>query len=306
MSEITAQSELDATPDQKGRCEPRTVVASALALGALTLPDHTRMGSGQRHLLRLARSAYVGWYTADMARGSSVPDVSPVAFGAVSGMAAGLITAPMDEATDRWVADRLRAWGVPRPRLALALIGAGMGALLALDQQRQQASVDEDELLEPDDFFESVDVPDHARALVQAMLDAAGSPAGDAPVPAGLAGTAATLRGQLDHARASVLRDQPLSTDVHFEVPPETPRVVPHTQGWPVRAHFEAGGLPLQVELWIGNGYLSHLSIMLRDDDLAEDDQRWEIDILDVLESWPAPEQVRLVVETPDGSRPVG
>lgn len=304
MSDHTTQSDPDKTPTAKGRIEPRTVARSALALGALALPDPTRLGPGRRHLLRLARSTYVGWYIADMARRSQIPDVSPVVFGAVSGVASGLITAPLDEAADRWMADRLRAWGVRRPRLVLALAGAGMGAWLAVDQQRQQASQDEGELLEPDDFFETIDVPDHARALVQAMLDVVSAAAGG-PVSA-LAESATTLRDQLDQAQASVLRDQPMTTDVHFQVPAEAPRVVPHTQGWPVRAHFEAGELPLVVELWIGNGYLDHLSIMLRDDDLAEDDERWGTDLLDVLESWPAPEQVRLVMETPEGSRPVG
>lgn len=45
---------------------------------------------------------------------------------------------------------------------------------------------------------------------------------------------------------------------------------------------------------------------MHRDQDLGEDDPRWEIEILDVLERWPAPGQVRLVVETAEGYRPVG
>lgn len=306
MTDTAPQADLDTPPGQKGRFEPRTVAASALALGALALPDHTRMSRGRRHLLRLARSAYVGWYTADMVRRTPMPEVPAPLFGAVAGAAAALATAPVDEASDRWLADRLRSWGVPRPRLVLAVVGAGMGAVLALENQTRPTQDGEDELLEPGDFFESVEVPVHARALVQAMLEAAASAGAGVPVPAGLAETAATLRHQLDQAGASVLRDQPLSTDVHFEVPAEAPRVVPHSQGWPVRAHFEAGELPLQVELWIGDGHLSSLSIMQRSDDLAEDDQRWEIDILDVLESWPTPEQVRLVVETAEGSRPVG
>lgn len=306
MTDIAAPTVTETAPSTTSRTKLGTVAASALALGALTLPDHTRMTTGQRHLLRLARSAYVGWYTWDTGRRALLPEVPAPIFGAVAGAAVTLVTAPLDEAADGWAAARLRSWGMQRPRLALALVGAGVGAALALENQNRLGSWDQDELLEPGDFYESVEVPDHARALLEAMLDAATSPGADGPVPAGLAETAATLRGQLDQAQASILRDQPLSTDVHFEVPAETPRVVPHSQGWPVRAHFEAGGLPLQVELWIGDGYLSGLSIMQRGDDLAEDDERWETDILDVLEAWPTPEQVRLVLETADGSRPVG
>lgn len=306
MSEMTPASDPDTTAPARRRVEPRAVAASALALGALAFPDHTRMSPGRRHLLRLARSAYVGWYAWDTVRRTPMFEVPAPVFGAVSGAAAALVTAPADEAVDGWVADRLRSWGMPHPRLALALVGAGVGAVLALENQSRPAPGDEDEMLEPADFFEPIDVPDHARALVEVLLDAPTSSGEDTPVPAGLAETAATLRVQLDQARASVLRDQPLSTDVHFEVPAEAPRVVPHAQGWPVRAHFEAGELPLVIELWIGDGRLAHLSIMLRDDDLAEDDERWGTDILDVLETWPTPEEARLVMETAEGSRPVG
>ena len=306
-----------ATPEI--RFDPRTVTASALALGALVLPDHTRMSPGQRHLLRLARSAYAGWYAADTVRRVPMPEVPAPIFGAVAGAATALVTAPLDEAADGWLADRLRSWGMRRPRLALALVGAGVGAVLALENQNRPVVDAEDTWREPSDLFDTVEVPASARALVEAMLDAVASPGTDAAVPgpevptpgpdaaapAGLAQTAATLRAQLDQAQASVLRDWPMTTDVNFEVAEDTPRVVPHAQGWPVRGHFEGGELPLLVELWIADGRLSHLSIMLRDDDLAEDDARWQTDILDVLETWPTPEEVRLVIETGEGSRPV-
>lgn len=305
MTETAAQNDLDPTPTPKARVEPRSLVASALALGALALPDHTRMSRGQRHLLRLARSAYVGWYTADMARRTPLPDVPPVAFGAVAGVAATLVTAPVDEAADRWLAGRLESWGVRRPRLTMAVAGAGLGALLALDNQRLGRPDAEPDWHEPSDLYETVEVPADARALVEALLDAVSSPGADRVDLAGLVGSAATLRGQLEQAQAQQLQDWPMSTDVHFEVPTEAPRVVPQTQGWPVRGHFEAGELPLLLELWIAGGHLSHLSIMLRDDDLAEDDERWETDILEVLEAWPTPDEVRLVVETAEGTRPL-
>lgn len=302
MSDPSAQSDLDTPPDRQGRFAPRTIAASALALGALSLPDQTRMSPGRRHLLRLARSTYVGWYTADMARHTPLPSVPAPLFGAVAGAAAALATAPVDEASDRWLADRLGSWGVRRPRLAMALIGAGMGALLALDQQRQQSSQDQ-ELLDPEDLFETVEVPEAARALVTAMLEAV--VAEDAAAP-GLDGAAAILGEQLEQAKASVLRHELMYTDVFFSDLEDTTRVVPHAQTWPVRAHFEAGDVPMMVELTIGDGRLGGLSIMHRDQDLGEDDPRWEVELLDVLETWPAPHEVRLVVETAEGYRPLG
>lgn len=294
MTGMADQTEVD-PPTTRARVEPGTIAASALALGALALPDPARLGPGRRHLLRLGRAAYLAWYIHGLVRRAPLPDVPAPLFGAASGAAAALVTAPLDEAADRWMDARLRSWGMQRPRLLVALAGAGMGAALALDQSRPVT--DEDGLLQPEDFFETVEVPAAAHALVTVMLDA---------VPPGLAESATILAEQLDRAQASVLRDEPMITDVNFEVPQDVTRVVPHTQGWPVRAHFEAGDLPLQVELWIADGTLSALNIMLRDQDLAEDDERWQIEILDVLEAWPAPDQVRLVVETAESSRAVG
>lgn len=296
-------------PSVRGRIDVGTVAASALALGALALPDPARLGAGRRHLLRLGRAAYLGWYAHDLIRRTPLPEVQAPLFGAATGVTAALVTAPVDEAVDTWADTRLRSWGVRRPRLLLAAAGAVMGAALAVDNQIRPVTDEDEGLLEPADLFETVEVPAAARALLVAMLDAAGSTAPAAEqgvVSAGLAASARILRGQLDHAQASVLEDGGLSTDVYLSVPADAPRVVPHAQGWPVRAHFETGGLPLQVELWIADGHLSGLSVMLRDDDLAEEDERWATDILDVLEAWPTPEQVRLVIETAEGPRPVG
>lgn len=279
-----------------GRASLPTVAASALALGALALPEPARLSPGPRHLLRLGRAAYVGWYTWDLTRRTPIPPVQPQVLGAVAGAGLTLASAPVDETTDAWITDRLRRLGVRRPRLAMALAAAGMGGLLALDNQVRHDDDDED-LMEPDDFFETGAVPPAARVLVEAMLDAAADDAAGAQT--------SVLREQLGRAQGSVLADGVPSTDVFFEVPDDTPRVVPHHQTWPVRGHLEAGDLPLQLELQIGEGRLAGLSIMLRDADLADDDERWEVEIFDVLPAWPSPEQVRWVVETPEGFRPV-
>lgn len=300
MTGMPDQTEQDTAPHR--RVEPGLVAASALALGALSLPDPARLGPGRTHLLRLGRAAYLGWYARDLSRRVPLPDVPASLLAAAGGAAAALATAPVDEATDRWLDARLRRWGVRRPRLLLALAGAGMGAALALDSQTTTPTAEG--LLQPDDLFETVEVPIAARALIVALLDVATSPPAGEAQP-GLAGSATTLRAQLDRARASVLGGEPMTTDVFLVVPDDVRRVVPHAQTWPVRAHFEADGLPLLVELTVGDGRLAGLSIMPRSDDLPGDDDRWAVDLLDVLEAWPTPEQVRLVVETAEGHRPV-
>lgn len=294
---MTTDEHLDVDPataePREGRPHPATVAVSALALGALALPEPARLAPGPRHLLRLARAAYVGWYTWGLTRRDALPHVPPQVFGAAAGAGLTLAGAPVDEATDAWVSERLRRAGVGNPRLLMGLAGAGMGALLALDSRARPE--DDEELRTPEDFFETVEVPPAGRALVEAMADAAADQE-----------EGALLRQQLDVARASVLAGGVPTTDIFFEVPEGTTRLVPHAQTWPVRGHFEAGDLPLRLELQVGDGRLGGLSIMLRDEDLADDDERWEVDVLDVITGWPAPEQVRWVVETPEGLRPVG
>lgn len=294
---LDLDAERPADADAPAQRPPRaaSLAASALAAGALTLPDPARLAPGPRHLLRLGRAAYVGWYSWASLRHRAMPEVSPSVFGAVAGAGLTLASAPVDEATDAWLSERLRRLRVGNPRLALALAGAGMGALLALDT-RPDEDEDATHVGTPEDFFDTVEVPATARALVEAMTDAALHAQLDAPVdPA----QAEVLRAQLDAAQASVLAGGVPTTDVFFEVPEDLPRLVPHHQTWPVRGHFEAGGVPLQLELQIGAGRLAGLSILQRDEDLPADDERWEIDLLDVLEAWPTPEQVRWVVDRP-------
>ena len=303
MTGTQAQTNPTTQAARRGRIEPGAVAASALAFGALSLPDPDRLTPARRRLLTLGRAAFLGWYTWDLTRRNPVPEVPATALWAVTGASLSLAFAPLDEATDRWLSGHLRRRGVQRPRLALALIGAGLGAGLALDAQMSGAADEDADLLDPENFFDTVEVPAAARALVTAMLEAV--MAEDTAAP-GLDRAAAILREQLDQAKASILRHEQMATDVFFSDLEDATRVVPHAQTWPVRAHFEAGDLPLMIELTIGDGHLGGLNIMHRDQDLGEDDPRWEVELLDVLERWPTPEEVRLVIETGEGYRPVG
>lgn len=266
------------------------VAVGALALGALSLPDPNRLPSGRRHLLRLGRAAYVGWYSGAAARRAEVPDVPAPLFGAVAGAAVALVTAPVDEATDAWLTGLLRRAGVTRPRLAAALAGAGLGAWVAVDSQRVTGSQDP---TTADDLFRTGDLPDDARRTMELLLTAAPSESAD------------TLLRQLEVARATVPVGG-MSLDVYLEVPDDSPRVVPHTQVWPVRAHVEAGVMPLEIELATTGGHLTSLTISQRSEDLTDDDPRWDLDVHDVLQGWPPASELRLVTETPDGYRPLG
>lgn len=309
---MTGDQHLDLEPTavsaQEGRIRPVTVAASALALGAVVLPDPARLSPVALHLQRLGRAAYLGWFTWDLTRRTPMPEVPASLFGAAAGAGLGLAMAPVDEATDAWAMRLMDRIGVRRPRLAIALAGAAAGTLAVLDNQTRPTEEDILDLMTPEDLFEAVEVPPRARDLIGAMLDAADPDGALGPAAPVTSASVEALREQLSFARASMLSEDvaDLATDVFLDVPEDAPRAVPHQQTWPVRGHFEAGDLPLQLELSIGDGRLVGLSIMQRDADLAEDDPRWEADILDVLQEWPAPEQVRWVVETAEGYRPVG
>ncbi|MGD8149491.1 hypothetical protein [Ornithinimicrobium sp. Y1694] len=280
--------------DSKPALNPRTIGLSALALGALALPDPARLSPGQRHLLRLARAGFVGWYAWDLTRRTEGwPPVSPEFLGAAGGAAVTLATAPLDEATDAWADRTLRRFGIDNPRPVIAGLAALMGAGLAADAQSRPAVADA--WVPVDDVFESIELPGYARSLIEKMLDSA---------PVEFTPAATALRAQLDVATASTLVDQE-STDVFLQVPDDAPRTVPHGLTWPVRGHFELGEIPVQLELSIGDGHMVGLNIMMRDAYLADDDPRWEVDLLEHLDAWPTPDQVSWVVETSQGLQPV-
>ena len=72
MTGTQAQSDATTQAAQRGRIEPGAVAASALAFGALSLPDPNQLTSARRRLLRLGRAAFLGWYTWDLTRRTPV------------------------------------------------------------------------------------------------------------------------------------------------------------------------------------------------------------------------------------------
>ena len=262
-----------------------TALASGAALGALTLPAHHRLSPGRRHLLRVATAAWGGWYGWNLARTLPIPFVPTAALGAAATAALTLASAPVDEAFDAGLERRLLAWGLNRPRLILAAAAAGLGTLALLDTVR---AAEEEDWVDAEELFDDADLSPAIAALIAALLNAEDSESSRA------------LLEQLGQARAQVF-DEGFSASVYLTVPEEAATVVPRLQEWPIHAHFEVDGLPLRVDLTIGEGRLTAAHIMLRDEELDEDDPRWEIDIEEVLHTWPGVEQVRLMRETPQG-----
>ena len=134
MTGTQAQTNPTTQAARRGRIEPGAVAASALAFGALSLPDPDRLTPARRRLLTLGRAAFLGWYTWDLTRRNPVPEVPATALWAVTGASLSLAFAPLDEATDRWLSGHLRRRGVQRPRLALALIGLVFVHIVALHE----------------------------------------------------------------------------------------------------------------------------------------------------------------------------
>ncbi|GAA1175804.1 hypothetical protein GCM10009584_16550 [Ornithinimicrobium humiphilum] len=265
----------------------RDAALAAVAIAALTLPDPQRSRPGTRHLLRLGSAAVAGWAGWRAASSSDVPFVPPAAFGAAAGAAAALALSPVEDATDRWLDTGLRRAGVRHPRPVMAVAAAALGAFAWLTDR---PAADEDEEWVPvDELYQERELDPALRALVGAMIGA-GDPA-----------AATALRQQLATARAKALGDEFEST-VMLSVDEDGPRVVPHTQVWPVRARWSIREHPVELLLQLDRGRLDHVALMPLEEAYADDVDPYEDSPVDDPDnSWPTVAEVSLVRETPDG-----
>lgn len=270
------------------RPRARDAVLGAAALAALTLPDPARLSPARRHLLSLGSAALSGWVGWRVAQDEEVPFVPPPAFGAAAGAAVALALAPIEDATDRWLVARLRRAGVRHPRPVMALAAAGLGALAwAKDGPGR-----DDDRVDVKDLYREIELDPALGEIVRAMLTA-----GDPAAPAVLA--------QLESARAQALGDH-FESSVMFSVGPDLPKVVPHTQSWPVRARWHIGEHPVELTLQIHAGRLDHVALMPVEDDYPEGTDPFAVTPVDDPDNtWPALADVRLLAETPEGMRPV-
>lgn len=268
----------------------RMLIAAGVS-GALTLIEPRDLGPWQRAAYRTAVSVGSGLLGADLAR-EDEPIMDPARDGLLMG---GLTMGLMDltEHVDGKIVDILEDVGVPRPRLAMAVVNAASAALLYA-----KTPVGDGWLAASDAFEEPEpqDLPEPVRELIGLLLAA---PEGGEELPG-----APTLREQLAGVRTQDLGYP--SSDVLLIVEDAEHLVVPHQQTWPATGSFEREGITYRLELQIGDGVLSMLSVMVDDETFADeagvvDDEQLEA-VIESLSSpdfrWPRPAEITVQTES--------
>ena len=287
---------------------PLFAAASAAAFGGLTLVEPRHLGPGAQAAYRITTAALTGAYTAATlpagttvgmpARYTDAPGAPmlavPVDAGlrgsaalAAGGLSLGLAE-PL-EVLDARIMDWLTERGVSRPRWWMAGVGVAMVAAgWAWDRAEARAL---QRALEQDADGDTED-GDHGpvEPAVAALLDALLAP--------GVPGAEA-LRLQLKTVEQQD-SGAGFSTDAFLVVHPDTPRIAPRTQTWPVRARFTRDGAVFEIELQIHEGRLESLSIMIADEMYGTDSEVDTDAAINALTAWPAPEELELVTESAD------
>lgn len=266
----------------------RGAALAAATCAVLTLPDPERLNPGGRHLLRLGGAAFAGWVGWRASQDDAMPFVSPGAFGAATTAAAALALAPVEEAADRWLSGRLRRAGLDDPRPVMAVAAAGLGALVWAVDARERTGVED--LVDVDDEDDERPLALTLRQILGAMISAG---------PDQVAGE--RLLAQLEEARMIAFSDEFEST-VQLVVAEEAPRVVPHTQVWPVRARWHIGEHPVELSLQLHEGRLDHVSLVPSEEEYPPGVDPFEdTPVDDPDNTWPDLAQVNLVLETAEG-----
>ncbi|MGM7666403.1 hypothetical protein [Microbacterium sp. A93] len=285
---------------------PWFAAASAAAIGGLSLIEPRGLGSGAKAAYRITTAALTGAYTAatlppgttagmparytDGPRGQFIP-LATIGRGsaalATGGLALGLAE-PL-EALDARLTDWLTERGVSRPRWWLAGVGV---AMVAAGWASDRAE---------------------ARGLQRTVLQHAGAPGedgGHGPVDPAIAAIldallkpgipgAEALRIQLETVEQQDV-DAGFMTDAYLVVHPDTPRVTPRTQVWPVKARFQRGNALFEIELQIHEGRVESLSLMLADEMYGPDSEVDHVAAISALTAWPETEELEFVAESAD------
>lgn len=259
---------------------------STAVMGALALVDPAKLTGVQRRTLHAATAALTGLYTAatvDQNRTVLVP------LNAVAGLAAAAAALRFANAGDE-LESRMVRWlnsaGVTRPRLWLAAGSAALTFAMFL-ADRAAARKEEYEGVALEELAQVRPLTPAVWELTKGILTAAVVPGADA------------LLAQLEQAE-EIYWDENFVSTVQFRIPDDVTRAVPHNQIFPVTARYEAEtGVPLKVMLQIYDGKLEYLAIAL----VTETEEPVE----NLLDRWPNPDQVRYVIDGPDGTPlPVG
>lgn len=268
----------------------REAALAAAAFGALTLPDPRRRGPRGQHLLRLGSAGLAGWAGWKATQLEEVPFVPPAALGAAGSAALALALAPVEESTDRWLQSRLEGAGLRRPRVAMALLAAGVAALAWAWEPEPARDEADEELLDED---EEHDLDPALRELLVALLSV-GEPT-----------ATATALAQLEQARARGAGG--FESTMVLAVPEGGPRLVPYSQTWPVRARWQIDGHPVELAVQVHEGRLEHAFLAPVVDAYPADVDPDEVTpIDDPGNTWPTPDLVELVRDTPDGVQHAG
>ncbi|MFC0247775.1 hypothetical protein ACFFIO_04605 [Citricoccus parietis] len=280
--------------------------ASAVAFGGLTLVEPRSLGLGAKAAYRITTAALTGAYTAatlpvgttvgmparytDGPRGHSIPLVD-IGRGSAALAAGGLslgLAEPL-EALDTRITDWLAERGVRRPRWWMAGVGVAMVAA-GWASDRAEARALQHALQQGADEYTEDGGHGPVDPAVSALLDALLVP--------GVPGAEA-LRLQLKTVEQQDA-GAGFSTDAFLVVHPDTPRITPRTQTWPVKARFQRGDALFEIELQIHDGRLESVSVMLADEMYGPDSPVDHEAAIESITAWPAPEELEFTTETAD------
>lgn len=285
---------------------PWFAAASVAAIGGLTLIEPRHLGSGARAVYRITTAALTGAYTAATlpagitagmpARYSDGPHGQFIPLGDVGRGSAALATGGLAlgladplEALDARIVGWLDERGVSRPRWWMAGVGV---ALVAAGWASDRAEARALRRVLP----EGAEIPDEddgqgpADPAVAAILGALLQP--------GVPGAEA-LRIQLETVEQQDV-DSGFVTDAFLVAHPDSPRVSPRRQTWPVKGRFTRDGVVFEVELQIHEGRLESLSIMLAEEMNGPDSEVDYDEAINSLTAWPVPEELEFITEDAD------
>lgn len=274
------------------------VAAMSLASALLAYPNPATQSTSGRLGLRAgaaALSGFVVWTALRDLQSDFFRRPLRAGFTA-AGVGAALALAEASDAIDARLHQSLVRRGVKRPRLVLAAASAVFVALSYISPRKDDtAEVKAEEFPDAD----TVPVPSEVRALVNTLLSATddwGAP---------------QLRAQLEVAEAIAYSgedEEAIYPGVGFSVPDGLPRAVPGSGNFPIIGRYHPfDGRSADVYLSIQNGRIDALSIGPGDDWSLDEEIEW-MDAggsVQDLPGWPAPDALTLMIETPDGLRPL-
>ncbi|MFJ6279859.1 hypothetical protein [Arthrobacter subterraneus] len=265
--------------------DPASPVFGALSTavaGVLPLIDPSKLNNTQRRTVHAASAVLTGVYAAVIVGGRNRRMMPLKVATGLAATGAALRFADAGDTFDAHLEQKLRQAGSRYPRVWMA-VGA---AALTFAGHLGDRAAGRTQLFEPMaiDQRERLRSPGAAVcSLVEGLLGATDWLGSDA------------LHAQL-HAAREVYWDDGFTSVVHFRVPDDLPRAVPHEQVFPVRGQFTGpDGTPLRLFLQISDGKLDYLGVEPAN---PEDADYFD----DLIDEWPEPSEITYVLDDPDGT----